>query len=268
MKVLSLGAGVQSSAMLLMALEGRFGDKPDCAIFADTQWEPKAVYAWLERLERTVAPFPIHRVTWGNIRTDAEAGQVTNADGRTARRFAALPFYLKVPTGVQQNWEAGMGRRQCSSEYKIKPIRRWLRQQGARAEMWIGISTDEASRMKPSNVQYVKHRWPLTEHNLSRLACEDYLIARMGAVAPKSACIGCPFHDDGYWARLRVESPDEFAEAVAFDTAIRRTGRMKADQFLHRSLIPLGDIKEFRHEKQGRMFIDGFGNECEGVCGL
>jgi hypothetical protein len=40
-RIISLGAGVQSSAMLLMALEGRFEDMPDCAIFADTQDEPK-----------------------------------------------------------------------------------------------------------------------------------------------------------------------------------------------------------------------------------
>lgn len=34
--VLSLGAGVQSSAMALMAAEGRWGVVPELAIFADT----------------------------------------------------------------------------------------------------------------------------------------------------------------------------------------------------------------------------------------
>ncbi len=48
LKVLSLGAGVQSSVMLLMADRGLLGDKPDVAIFADTQWEPKEVYEHLE----------------------------------------------------------------------------------------------------------------------------------------------------------------------------------------------------------------------------
>lgn len=282
-KVISLGAGVQSSAMLLMALEGRFGEKPNCAVFADTEWEPKAVYEWLEKLEREVYPFQIHHVTWGNIRTDAEAGQVPTEgqSGKVPRRFASLPFHLKTPLEYIEYddagevvsrtptnlWVAGMGRRQCSSEYKIKPIRKWVRETCKRAEIWIGISTDEAVRMKPSNVQYITHRWPLIEHNLSREACAKYLMDRMGSVAPKSSCIGCPFHDDAYWARLKAESPQEFDEAVAFDNVIRRTGRMKADQFVHRSLIPLGEIKEFRHERQGRMFIDAFGNECQGVCG-
>ena len=40
-RILSLGAGVQSSTMALMADQGAFGDKPDAAIFADTGWEPR-----------------------------------------------------------------------------------------------------------------------------------------------------------------------------------------------------------------------------------
>ncbi len=50
LRVLSLGAGVQSTTLALMAAHGVVGPMPDCAIFADTGWEPKAVYdhlAWL-----------------------------------------------------------------------------------------------------------------------------------------------------------------------------------------------------------------------------
>jgi hypothetical protein len=251
-----------------MALEGKFGDTPNYAIFADTGWEPKEVYEWLELLKAEVASFPIVTVSAGNIKTDAEAGCVTTSSNGKPHRFAALPFYLKVPTGVGSAWSAGMGRRQCSSEYKINPIRRWVRQQGVKpVEMWIGISTDEASRMKPSNVKYITHRWPLIEAGLNREACQNYIVERMGKKAPKSSCIGCPFHGDDCWAKLKAESPEEFAEAVAFDEAIRRTERMRADQFLHKSLVPLGQIKEFKHENQGRMFVDGLDNECSGVCG-
>jgi hypothetical protein len=50
LRVLSLGAGVQSTTMALMAAHGEVGPMPDCAIFSDTGWEPNAVYqhlAWL-----------------------------------------------------------------------------------------------------------------------------------------------------------------------------------------------------------------------------
>lgn len=60
--VISLGAGVQSSVMALMAAKGQIKPMPDCAIFADTQAEPDHVYEWLDWLE-TQLPFPVYRVT-------------------------------------------------------------------------------------------------------------------------------------------------------------------------------------------------------------
>ena len=250
--VLSLGAGVQSSAMLLMALDGLFGEKPDFAVFADPGWEPKSVYEWLEHLEAEVHPFPIHRVSAGNIRTDTITGSLRKT------RFAAMPFYLS---------NGGAVPRQCTSEYKILPIYRHLRSLGiTKAEMWIGISTDEAIRMKPSRVKWVTNRWPLIELIMNRQRCEEFLVDRMGKVAPKSSCIGCPFHNDAYWLKMREESPEEFADAVEFDEAIRRVNKMRNEQFLHKSRMPLGKAA-FRHEGQSTMFLDAFGNECEGLCG-
>lgn len=70
LRVLSLGAGVQSTTLALMAAHGEIGPMPDCAIFADTGWEPKAVYdhlAWL--MSPNVLPFPVHIVSAVNIRS-------------------------------------------------------------------------------------------------------------------------------------------------------------------------------------------------------
>lgn len=259
-QIISLGAGVQSSAMLLMAIEGTFGDKPDCAVFADTGWEPKATYEWLDQLEKLVAPFPIHRVSCGrNIRDEAVIGT------GGSNRFGALPTYVRMNDGI-----LALGRRQCTNEYKIRPLQKFCRSLGATTKspvsVWVGISTDEAIRMKPSRVKYIVHEWPLIDAGLSRERCVDYLKSR-GYVVPKSSCIGCPFKGDKDWARLRAESPDEFADAVEFDKGVRNAGRSGIAQYIHRSLIPLGDIAEFNHENQLRMFHDAFGNECEGMCG-
>ena len=253
MRILSFGAGVQPSAMLLMGLDGRFGDKPDRAVFADAGWEPRAVYDWLATIEAIVAPFPIDRVSGGSIRAN------TSPQGR----FVALPMFLD---------SGGIGRRQCTNEFKLAPMRKHFRSFGATAkkpiECWIGISTDEAHRMKPSRVKYAVNRYPLIETGLSREDCQNYLIERVGKKAPKSACIGCPFHSDATWTEMRQLHPEEFEDACRFDEEFRETRGMKAKQFLHRSLVPLRQIQEFRHENQGRMFWDGFGNECEGMCGL
>ena len=67
--IISLGAGVQSSTMALMAAKGEITPMPDCAIFADTGWEPVRVYEWLDWLE-TQLPFPLYRVSKGNLRED------------------------------------------------------------------------------------------------------------------------------------------------------------------------------------------------------
>ena len=100
-RYLSLGAGVQSSVVLLLAARGQIAPF-DAAVFADTGWEPAAVYSQLDRLERIAAPagIPVVRVSAGNIRRDALD---------PAHRFASMPLFTLGPNG-----ERGMARRQCS----------------------------------------------------------------------------------------------------------------------------------------------------------
>jgi 3'-phosphoadenosine 5'-phosphosulfate sulfotransferase (PAPS reductase)/FAD synthetase len=72
-RILSLGAGVQSTTVLLMSCKGVL-PKLDMAIFADTGWEPPAVYehlAWLER-EAALNGIPVHRVSKSNIRSSGK----------------------------------------------------------------------------------------------------------------------------------------------------------------------------------------------------
>lgn len=90
LRAISLCAGVQSTTLALMAAHGEIGPMPDCAIFADTGWEPRAVYdhlAWL--MSGKVLPFPAHIVSAGNIR-DELAGA---ADGG---RWASIPAFVKT----------------------------------------------------------------------------------------------------------------------------------------------------------------------------
>ena len=53
LRILSLGAGVQSSALLLKVLHEEI-EPVDYAIFADTGNEPEKVYRWLHYLEDLV----------------------------------------------------------------------------------------------------------------------------------------------------------------------------------------------------------------------
>lgn len=242
-RILSLGAGVQSSTVLLMSLAGEL-PRLDAAIFADTGWEPRSVYEHLDRLEEVAQAegVPVYRVSAGNIHDDA-----IDDPG-----FTHIPAY--TPDG-------GMGKRQCTRKYKIRPIRRQVRALYLAAdrhpvEQWVGISLDEHWRIKPSGVQYITNRWPLIERRMTRWDCQRWLDAH-GWSAPRSACIGCPLHSDADWRAL---TDKEFADATAWEKAL--PGR----QYLHPSAVPLDQVDLSTEEDRGQLNL--FVNECEGMCGV
>jgi len=262
---ISLGAGVQSSTMALMAAHGEITPMPDCAIFADTQWEPYAVYKWLGWMEKQL-PFPVHRVTKGSLREDAIRKQ-----NSTGGRFAAIPWFVRNPDGTQ-----AMGRRQCTSEYKLGPLvkeKRRLLGYKARQRIpvgscvtWIGISLDEAHRMKPSHDKWSQNRWPLIEARMTREDCLRWMEFMGYPRPPKSSCIGCPYHHDNEWRAIKAD-PKAWADAVEIDRIIRAPARgMIGEQFMHRSMKPLNEVDLSTAADRGQ--IDAFGEECEGMCGV
>lgn len=266
--------------MLLMAEAGLFGDLPDYAIFADTGWEPKAVYAHLDRLEARCRT-PIYRVKAKGPNTSIRQDHLDPANGHYAR----MPMFTKGSGRRAQ----GRIRRQCTEEYKLQPIKQLTRQmleehgygtgsKGKRlppgsAEAWIGISTDEAHRMSSSSVSYITNRYPLIELRLNKADCLKWLRENGYPEPPmKSACIGCPFHGDAYWRDLKLNHPEEWADAVAFDEAIRKLGnfgqgfRAEGAVFLHRSLLPLAQVDLSTPADHGQ--DDLFGEDCSGTCGV
>lgn len=270
LRVLSLGAGVQSTAMLLMGLAGTFGAPPDVALFADSGWEPRHVYAHLDWLTATVAPFPILRVSRGSLRDDLLA-----ATAGRKQRVANPPYFVKKLRG-----KPGMLKRRCTGEYKIALLDRatlqLLREHGrAVAEKWIGISLDEIERMKPAAHPRFVHRYPLVEHGIARSPgnrfarddCISWLTRHGYPEPPKSACVGCPYHDDAYWRMLKTRCPVEWADAVAMDAAIRRgLPGVRGEAYLHRSRKPLAEVDFSTAAERGQ--TDLFGDECSGLCGV
>ncbi|HEY2763363.1 MAG TPA: hypothetical protein VGJ13_05035 [Pseudonocardiaceae bacterium] len=240
----STGVGVQSAAITLMYAEGTL-PKPDVAIFADTGWEPAKVYRQLGRIEAVLHEIgvPLYRVAKGNLRTDCIDPE---------HRYASVPYFVRNPDGSD-----GMGRRQCTSEYKLAPINRKVREllgatppdfrrvpKGRIAEQWIGFTTDEIHRVSDKlGVSYLRPRYPLLELGMSRKDCIRFLASRGWGDTVKSACIGCPFHGNAQWRDLRDNNPGEWADAVAFDEEIRKGGSrglpLNGEAFLHRSRIPL-----------------------------
>lgn len=311
--IISLGAGVQSSCMAMMAAKEMLSPMPVAAIFADTQAEPKSVYTWLDWLEKQL-PFPVIRVTQGSLERDTLV--LHERKDKTGHWIhSGIPHY-----SINSDGSKGHGPRQCTHDYKITPIMKqvrsmviskmtqwrrdhkdavkeiaaWnkavrlarrqkafppMRQRAAWDELqsdplviqWIGISTDEASRMKESKLGYIKNIWPLIEGEISRKQCLEWFTLNNLPKPPRSACVFCPYHSDKEWLRLKTEEPDEFERAVRFEREYQRLKVQTVSKkgffpYLHDSRTPLDQV-DFRTEQQrGQEML--FNNECEGMCGV
>ena len=264
-RVLSLGAGVQSSTLALMAAHGEI-DVPDCAIFADTQAEPKAVYDWLNWLEKQL-PFPVYRVTNGNLFDAATKLHISkNGNGYTK---ASPPAWITEDGGKTVN----LMMRQCTVDYKIKPIIKKMRDLGFKkdgVEQFIGISKDEAQRMKPARDKWINNRWPLIEKYMTREDCFTWMKEKGYPLPPRSSCSFCPYHSNEEWKRLKNNDQQAFNEAVKFEKALQKTMEQvkgfRGIAYLHRSCRPLDEI-DF-NAKSPQLELDLFGDECEGMCGV
>lgn len=256
-RVLSLGAGVQSTTLALMSAAGQL-PKLDAAIFADTMWEPRRVYQVLEKLEARLrdAGIPTYRVAYDDLRaTSLPGGGVTTGAGNRFT-FAWIPYRTKTERPGKPP-RRGMGQRRCTYNFKMRPIERKVREllgaeppryrsvkKGRVAEVWVGFSTDEITRVNDrQRVRYIRNTHPLLDLGMSRDDCNAYLAEQGWGHVAKSACIGCPFHGDAQWRDMRDNYPDEWMDAVDFDRGIRDGGAnplpANTTAYLHRSLLPL-----------------------------
>lgn len=260
-QILSLGAGVQSSVMALMAVKGEILPKPDIAVFADTQAEPQSVYRWLDWLE-TQLDYQVIRVTAGNLADEAVKIRTSSKTG--------LPYLRQdIPAHTLNNEGAqGITWRQCTARFKLEPIFKFAKQwKDEGVTMWMGISTDEAQRMKDAVKPWITNRYPLIEQRISRSDCFEWMSQNNYPMPPRSSCVFCPYHSDKEWLRLKNEEPEEFARAVDFEkklqASVGQIPRLESQYYLHSSCKPLDKVL-FKHENQPNLF----GNECEGMCGI
>lgn len=255
LRILSLGAGVQSSTILLMACKGLL-PKPDAAIFADTGWETNATYQHLEwlKIEASKCGIPIEVVQKMDVR-----------ELWYSQKYPSNPHIL-MPIYVVNNKKRGMARRLCTGELKIIPIRQAIRKAlGLRprqwapkdcVETWIGISTDEIQRVwskKQESDRMQDIRFPLIELGMSRNHCIQWLWENYHIIVPKSACIGCPFHTQSDWRDL---SADELRDACGYDRQIRGMVGGGRQAYLHRSCVPLNEVDFRTPEERGQGVFD------------
>ena len=127
--------------------------------------------------------------------------------------------------------------------------------------------------MKDIRLKWLRNRYRLIEHGMSRTDCLRWFADRYpDRELARSACSVCPFRSDAEWLKLRDDDPDAFADAVATDKHIRTDDydvSLVSLPFLHRSLLPLDEAVAAIDERAlMNPSFPGFMNECEGVCGV
>jgi len=253
MSVLSLGWGVQSFTLAAMSALGEI-EHADVLLHSDTLHESRLTYEYAAQMTTWLEAHEMRVVTVKN--PTGGFWEVVKRPGQTH-----VPAFTLSPLG-----KSGQLRRSCTHRWKIVPMRRWLQahRDGAQIKQWIGISTDEFMRMKPSDVKYITHRWPLIELGMSRNDCINWLTSHRIEVPSRSACTFCPYHSAIEWRRIQ-QIPDDWQEAVTVDRKLRKL-RPPYDLFLHPARIPLEEIDFRSQEEHGQMRM--WDDECSGICGL
>lgn len=288
--VLNLGAGIGSTTVYIMILEGKL-PPIDAAIIADTGEEPEPVYRHLEWLKSLGGP---RIIVAGKGRLGDDLIHGSRRDGyrrRDGGRFASIPAYTatkpesKLALPVEDKAD-GILKRQCTKEYKIDVVEKTIRREllnlkarqripkGVLIRQHFGLSDDEPKRIKRVKKRFESTPWgepvfPLVTLGMTRLDCIAYLKDRVPHTTPRSACTFCPFRSDEEWVWLRDNDPDGWSRAVEIDAAIRDpssvcTRGMVQAIYLHRTCIPLpmvdidaGAAKEkARREQRGRWLFD------------
>lgn len=279
-RILNLGAGVQSTVVALMVHRGEI-PPIHCAIFADTQEEPEAVYRHLDWLTKEVSPsFPVL------VRTAGRLG-----DGLIARAHRKGHTTIPAFTLNTRDGSKGMVRRQCTGDYKVDVVENAIRREVLglkKGQRWpkeiittrlFGLSFEELGRMVRvkkvlagrSNGKQ-NGEFPLVEKEMTRGACIRWL-REYGVPheVERSACVFCPYKSNKEWVRLK-QDPVGWARAVQIDLMIRTAHAdgacgMKNPQYLHSSCIPLDQVDFSTPESRGDQGELGFVQECEGMCG-
>ena len=258
MKIISLGLGVQSTAMYFLSSVNMI-ERADHAVFADPGAELPRTYEILEMLQDWAKynnGIPIHVTNERNLLQD-----IMKAQNSRGVRWASIPAFTE---------SGGMIMRQCTGEYKIQPVIKKVRelhglkprQRMPKTEMWLGITLDEIQRMKISQLPRIDYIYPLIEQRMSRSDCMKTFKRFNFPIPPKSSCVFCPYHSDKNWKEIKEKLPEEWEKCVEIDNTIRDATKKGSNDklYLHRSLTPLEKV-QFADQQDLFMCEEGF-------CGL
>ncbi len=263
LQVLSSGGGTQSNCMIVLIAMGAL-PKPDLIVMADTEYEASNVFCYQKDYiqpicERMGVEYVIvRRSDW----TDADVRFKANSD-------TTLPAFFTEYEGRDIDGRCGKQPGFCSDKWKKDPIHRYLNDRygknelsGRGVDFWIGMSFDEARRVKYPAGKWQK-RYPLFEAQIMREQAIKIVEEHGLPEPPRSACWMCPNRHDDEWQWMQENVPGDMISAIEFEKNLQKDFPWL---WLHRSGKPIGEI-DFKAESRSDKQIDMFEKYCDtGMC--
>ncbi|GGZ78845.1 phosphoadenosine phosphosulfate reductase [Streptomyces rubiginosohelvolus] len=239
LRSISYGGGVQSTALLVLAAQGRIDFRTFLMANVGDDSEHPGTLRYLEEYARPFAAdhdielAVLDRVMVRSGETRTLYGQLTKEGSRSL----AIP--VRMSNGAP-------GTRSCTADFKIKVIGRELKRRGATKEapatVGIGISLDEIHRANKRRCEpHEEIVYPLLELGLRRVDCARIIREAGLPVPPKSSCWFCPFHRPETWHDMRRNEPDLFEKSCQLEELLneRRDTLGKDHVYLTRFGRPL-----------------------------
>ena len=256
-KILSCGAGMQSTALALMACENKEKGKIhplvpvyDAIVFCDLGKEPPWVYDQVyfiqEACDDVGIPFYI-------LNTHLYDDYLNNFGNK---RVVSIPFWT-----INEDGKKGKMRRNCTLDYKINAIQKfvrwtllgykkgqWTKDEDLKAhEMHIGFSLEEERRCSDNPHKMFVNKFPLVEMGLERKDNYAYILDTWGLETKASACNICPFHRNYFFKHLKENYKGDYEDVVRMDELLE-TGqpntKITSKLYISRSRKRIADLTD------------------------
>lgn len=268
-RTISYGGGVQSTALIVLAAQGRLepimGGPLTAALFANTGDDSEHP-ATLRFVREFMQPWALERgIVVHELNRRTKDGEIETLWGRaTHPDKRSLPIPVRLSNGAPAS-------RHCTVDFKIKVLQKWIKAHGASAEdpavVAVGISTDEFQRANnKSDAKFERRVFPLLELGLNRGDCVELIKEAGVPVPPKSSCFFCPWHTMETWSEMKRDEPELFEKSCRLEEILNE----KADRFGHKHTFLTRSLKPLREsvlEAPEDLFSEFNDGQCDsGVC--
>jgi len=212
--VFSCGGGVQSTACLVLAAQSKIPYRT--FVFAnvgDKSESPDTIRYITEVLKPFAAEYGIE---WVDVQRHRRDGTSVDLFDELHRPIRSIDIPVRMSNGAP-------GNRNCTVEFKIKPIAKWIKRNAPGCTLGKGISTDEPHRATPSRESdgYTS-AYPLIELGISRSDCLRIVRNAGLPQPPKSSCWFCPYKTTDQWITMRREKPELFAATAELELMLNQ----------------------------------------------